>query len=139
MIHKEFYIPFTIELLFDFFGKYDIKINDNYTRDSKEKVLKAISILLEQKIIFVGNWSDNKEFIIWELSNSEILLQIDLLWKKDIKFHEFYNLVWFGYQKWYIDGLNNKGFGKEKISWNIFIEERLGNLELWIEENKPKN
>ena len=137
MIFKEFYIPHYIEYLFDFFGKYQIKTNKKYTQENKEKVLNSILTLLNQRIIFVGNWIDNNNFKRWNLSNKEIIEKINSLWLEGTEYPELYNIVYFNYEEWYIDELEKLGFN-ENSNWDTFIKENIGNLEKWIEENRPK-
>lgn len=139
MTNIEFYCPYRIELLFDFFGKFKVSTQDNnYDRESKNKILNAVSILLEQKIIFAGKWIDVNNFEKWDMTIPKIVLQIDNLWKNNTEFPDFYNMVWFGYQSWYIEGLNRLGFERTR-NWETFVREKIGDLEQWIEENKPNN
>lgn len=139
MIPKEFYIPHSIELLFDFFSKLGIDINREHTKRDKKKVLKVIDALLKQKIIHV--YSIDKEFDDslkrFEITNKEILKRIDEMWFEGAKFPDFYNMVWFGYEKWYIDALNDLGMPNFE-NWESFVKQKIGDLEQWIEENKPK-
>jgi len=138
MIPKEFYIPHSIELLFDFFGKYNINTNEKYTKEIKRKVLNTISVLIQQKIIFVGNWIDKENFKKWDLANTETIKKIDNLWNENAEFSEFYNIAWFGYEKWYVDALESLGMTSQ-TDWGYFVKNKIGNLEKWIEDNKPKD
>lgn len=136
MTSIKFYCPYYIELLFDFFGEFNIKTNEKYTSEKKKKVLSAISELLSNEIIFVGK-IENDVINRWNFSNNEIIKKIDNLWMEETDYAEFYNMVWFGYENWYIEKMEKLGF-KNENDWNIFVKTVIGDLELWIKENKPK-
>lgn len=136
MTALKFYCPHYIELLFDFFGEFDISTNDRYTPEKKRKVLNTVSELLSNKIIYIGN-IENKKIKRWSLSNEDILKKIDVLWHERTDFEEFYDMVWFGYENWYIEKLEQIGLSNN-IDWKIFVETKIGDLEKWIEQNKPK-
>lgn len=138
MTHLEFYCPHSIELLFDFFGKFDIKTNEPYDKNKKQLVFNAINELLIQNIIIVGSIDDGKNFMHWNIENEDVLNKIEQKWKGNTEFPDFYNIVWFKYQKWYLDKLNDMGF-KSTTNWNSFIETEIGDLEDWIKTNKPKD
>lgn len=137
MVKLEFYIPYRIEYLFDFFNSLGIKIDETYTKSKKEKVLETIATLLEQKIIIAGGFK-NGEFIRWNESTAQIVNKIENNWKSNTEFSDFYKIVWFSYEKWYVNALEEFGLKSAK-DWDIFIDQNFKDFEGWIEENKPKN
>lgn len=93
--------------------------------------------MLENDLIRVGNEWDNKKLIYWNLSNMEVLKKIDEMWFENAEYPDFMEMVWFGFQEWYIEALKKEGYGKERILWTDFVEKNIGNLEKWIEKNRP--
>ena len=138
MIHA--YEPYVIELLFDFFHELNIKLNKKCSREEKKAVLKVVETMLTQKVIYACS-NDNKldgALRKWNLSDTEIVNKIDEIWFEGAKFPNFYDMVWFEYQDWYIKALEKKGFVNNITNWESFVKNKIGNLEKWIEENKPK-
>ncbi|MBD3862761.1 hypothetical protein [Olleya marilimosa] len=130
------YCPYTIELLFDFFNEFNIKTNEKYTQQIKDKVLDTILEMLNNKVIFVSEKNKNG-FVIWDEPKEIIVERINNMWSENTNFQDFYNMVWFGYENWYIEALKKEGFEQEKIVWTNFIEKDIGDLQKWIEANKP--
>lgn len=137
MMNLKFYCPYYIELLFDYFGEFKIKTNERYTKDNKDKVLNSILEMLTNKVIFVSE-KKKSEFVKWNDSNKIIIERINSMWTENANFSDFYEMVWFGYEDWYINALKKEGYRKEKYSWNDFVKTKIGDLEKWIDENKPK-
>lgn len=137
MIPVNFYIPNKIELLFDFFGEFNIKTNEPYIRERKDKVLNSIKIMLLQNVIYVGKYDENKKFETWNTPVEEIISKLDKIWTENMQFSEFYDMVWFGYKKWYLERLVKESY-ESTMDWKWFIENKIGNIERWIEENKPE-
>jgi len=118
-----------------------IKNDNKHISDKllKEFTLSYINEMIDKDIIYVGNkWSEDKSLIKWKYSKDEIIDKIDKMWNEDATFPDFLEMVWFGYQDWYINALKKMGLGQEKILWRDFIKNNIGNLEKWIEDNKPK-
>ncbi len=135
-MNTKLYCPFAVELLFDFFGEFEIRTNETYTTEKKKKVLSKIRQMLDKEILFLSERKNDK-FIKWNFSTDEAIRRLENLWNDDTQFSDFYNMVWFGYQEWYIDKLHSLGFKKAE-NWNDFLNEKIGDLEQWIEENRPK-
>lgn len=93
--------------------------------------------MLSNQVLYVGEIINN-EFVLWDEPNKKLVEKINNIWSEDTDFQDFYNMVWFGYQDWYLKALKKEGFEKEKSSWNDFVKNNLGDLKKWIEENKPK-
>jgi len=136
MNNYSFYIPNNIELIFDFFGDLAIKPNKPYSKKEKYEVLQWVGKLLKSEILYAGEYDNEKKFKKWNLPINEIIQKIECEWNEDLEFPEFYNLVWFSYQKWYIEALKKRGLTETK-DWNNFIKNEIGDLEKWIKENKP--
>ena len=50
----------------------------------------------------------------------------------------FYGMVTFGSKKWYVNKLEEQGL-TDTTDWETFVKNKIGDLEQWIEENRPKN
>jgi len=88
--------------------------------------------------VLENNWMKNKELNKIKLSNNDLIKNIKEKMSSSKSMDEFYDFYWIKYQNWYREGLENKGLNVYTIKWNEFINERIGDLEKWIEENKPK-
>ena len=133
------FCPNHIEYLWDIIAV--IKNDNKYISENvlKHFTLAYVAEMIEKEIIHVGNeWISNNTLKYWELSKEEVINKIDEMWFKNAEYPDFLEMVWFGYQNWYIEALKNVGHGKEKILWKDFVKNNIGNLEKWIEENKPK-
>lgn len=135
---NNFYIPYKIELLFDFFPELNVRVDKYYSSDEKKEVLKWVRKLLEERIIFAGEFGDDKKLKRWDLSIDKIIDKISANWKEDIDFPGFYNIVWFGYEDWYINALKKEGYNDE-LDWKWFLDNKIGEIEVWVKENRPKN
>ena len=61
----------------------------------------------------------------------------DKIWFEGAKFPDLYGMVIFGTQKWYTEALEKKGM-TNTTNWKLFVKNKIGNLEQWIEDNRPK-
>tara|TARA_B110000967_G_scaffold121007_1_gene123644 strand:+ start:2046 stop:2477 length:432 start_codon:yes stop_codon:yes gene_type:complete len=118
--------------IFNHFG-YD---NDN-NPDIKKQTLRALKIMLDLDIIFVAKWFAKPELENCNLEPNEIIKHINEIWFDGAIFPDFYGMVMFNSKDWYKDKLENKGF-TPFVNWKNFTKEEIGDLEKWIEENKPK-
>ncbi len=133
---NNFYAPHNIELLFDFFGELGIKPINPYTIEDKNKVLMWVKKLLENKILYAGEYDDKKRFITWDISINEIIDKINNIWLEDMEFSKFYDIVWFKYQEWYIKELEKIGYN-DRVDWNTFVESKFNmNVEGWVKTRK---
>lgn len=134
--YLEIFSPTWTEYLWDIISI--IKNNDKFISkaETKKNTLNYITIMLKNNMVKVGNEWENKKLIYWDLSNEEILKKIDLMWFDDAEYPDFLNMVWFGYQEWYIKALKKEGYKKERILWADFVDKNIGNFEKWIEKNK---
>ena len=119
-----------------------IKNDNKYISNDVLKyfTLAYVSEMIEKDIIYVGNeWITNNTLKYWELSKDEIINRINEMWFENAEYPDFLGMVWFGFQEWYIEALKKEGYGKERMLWADFVEKNIGDLEKWIEENKPKD
>ena len=136
-VNVNLFSPCSNEFLFDFIyllGYTDKEIND---KKIKEDVLSTLEILFNLKIIFIYKWFKESELNDRDLSIGETIAHINRIWFKGATYPDFYNMVMFGSQKWYVDKLWDMGMS-HTTNWKWFVENKIGNLEKWIEENRPK-
>ncbi len=112
-------------------------IKDNNTNiptyELKPIVLEVVEYLLDNKLLFLVMENNNSS----KMTTSEILNFLDVKWKYDMDFIDLYVLAWFKFEKWYVNSLKKKGLD-ETTNWEYFVKNKIGDLEKWIEENKPK-
>ncbi len=106
----------------------------------KNNSIDVFSFLLENKIIYVleSDWMRKKGYKNTKLNNEEIIKTLKEKWNIDTSFEVLYNLFWFKYQDWYTESFVQKGLTIYTTNWNLFLNEKIGDLDKWIEENKPK-
>ena len=131
------FAPSSNEFLYNFI--YQLGYKDEDANDWKARfiVLSVIKELFELRVLSVHSWCNDEKLNNENLSIDEIINRIDYLWKKNTKYPDYYNMLVFGTQKWYIDKLRSLGM-TNTTDWNSFVEKKIGNLEKWIELNKPK-
>lgn len=133
-----------IDLLCPFYIEYLWAITSLLKQNKEEKQIKEKSLfiiakLLDLKVIYIGNeWTTDKTILKWNLPFKEIIEKIDEMWFKDAQFPDFYEMIFIGYEEWYIKALEKKGLSSAK-NWKEFVNQNVGDLEKWIEENKPKD
>jgi|GEM_PF-4678260 hypothetical protein len=132
--------PFGIESLYHLAVYIREKNIDIELDDLNTLTLEVFQYLINNNIIYVleNNWMKNKELNKIKLSNNDLIKNIKEKMSSSKSMDEFYDFYWIKYQNWYREGLENKGLNVYTIKWNEFINERIGDLEKWIEENKPK-
>lgn len=132
--------PFHLESLNHLSGF--IKSTDNSLSfiEMKKNTLEVLNFLLENNIVYVleKDFMMNKEFRKIKLSNEEIINEINNNWFEDISWEDFYFMLWFRFQDWYKDRLIAEGLVNKPMKWNDFVKNNIGDLEQWIEENRPK-
>lgn len=101
----------------------------------KEKTLEFIKILLEKKLLDIYTSKFNTK---WNLSVEESIDKIDAIWKENASYTELISLIYFTRQKWFYQKLKSSGYDF-MTDWKKFVEEKIGDLEKWIEENRPKD
>ena len=130
------FCPNSNEYLFDYIYILGYKDIDSKNWKSRLVVLSVIEYLLREKIIFVHNWPNHDE-LDKKMSVKNIIKTIDKLWFENAIFPDFYGIVMFDNEKWYTDKLEDLGL-TQTTNWENFVKTKIGDLEKWIEENKPK-
>ena len=143
MKYLNLYCPLSTEHLWDFIAevldKNKIEFGSFKNKSLKKEVLEIISKLLNDNLIYVGNeWLNQSTIKRWNLSNEEIIKKIDEIWFESAEYPDFFNMIWFGFEDWYKNKIKNLGM-TNTINWETFVNYKIGDLEKWIEENKPKN
>lgn len=140
-LFKEEYIdlfsPFCFEYLHELIGLLGYYIDDYDKSETRENVLETLQILFDFEILEVCDWIQEPKLNGQNLTNREILNHIDRMWLKNTKYSDFYNLLIFSTQNWYTDKLVNLGL-THTANWKFFVKEKIGNLEKWLDEKKPK-
>jgi len=130
------FAPNSNEYLYDYIYLLEYKDEDANNWKSRLVILSVLKYLLKLKIIYIYSWCDenlNDE----NRSIDEIISQINIKWKKNTIFPDYYNIVMFGTQNWYIEKLTKLGM-TNTTNWETFVKDNIGNLEKWIEENRPE-
>tara|TARA_R100001377_G_C3142603_1_gene93263 strand:+ start:199 stop:648 length:450 start_codon:yes stop_codon:yes gene_type:complete len=144
-IFKNIYIdilhPFHLENLWQLVKYVENKTNNLKPNELKEITLKILTFLLNEKLIYIleNNFMYNKDFKRTHLSNTLIMQSINEKWTSSISDDDLYNLAWFKFEDWYINKLSEKGLNIYTMDWNKFLEDNIGDLEQWINHNRPKN
>ena len=131
------FCPNSNEYLFDYIYILGFKDIDSKNWKSRLVVLSVIEYLFKLKIINIYNWPNNPELDKKKMTIKEIIVTIDNLWDYNATFPDFYGIVIFGSQNWYVEALKKNGLS-QTINWENFVKNKIENLENWIEENKPK-
>ena len=135
----DIFCPMYNEYLWDIISI--IKNDNKYISDSllKEFTLSYINEMLSKDLIYIGSeWNKNKRLIKWIKPIEQTINDIAKMWFEGADFGDFYGMVWFGYEDWYLEALKNEGFRNKKMLWKDFVKNNIGDLEQWIEKNRPK-
>lgn len=113
--------------------------NNFTTKEARRDGLTAINKLFELDLIEIFHWGEyESELENKELSIFQKMMYLQELWFVGADFGDFAGMPMFKFKDWYINKL--KEFGLEEYNdWTKFVNEKIGNLENWILENKPKN
>ncbi len=130
------FCPNVNEFLYNFI--YLIEYSDEASNDWKSRhvVLSVIEILLNFEVIYVYDWIAKPKLKNKKLDNKSIIKEIDEIWFKGAKYSDYYNMVMFGSTRWYVDSLAKLGM-TNTTNWEYFVKNKIGDLEKWIEDNKP--
>lgn len=140
--YVDLFYPYHNEILWEIAD--EIGYNNDYTNpNAKKETLNVLKQMLDLDIINILCWVTKPELENKNLTNKEIIKEIDKMWVKETDYPDFYSIVIFGLPKWYKEGLEALGLSemptKDELSWEYFVEYKIGNLEGWIEKNRPKN
>ncbi|WP_299066126.1 hypothetical protein [uncultured Polaribacter sp.] len=103
----------------------------------KERTLNILKKVLELDILKVSEWIAKPELNDKFLTTNEIIKYIDEIWFENAQFPDFYAMVIFESTDWYKSKMNKLGL-TPTTNWDLFVKNKIGNLEKWIKENKPK-
>jgi hypothetical protein len=115
------------------FNEYNL----NKKLKARDEALNVIRILAELGILIVYEWYTMPELNNIKLSTKDMLMHLDKVWFKEAKEADFYNMVIFGSPNWYLEKTKDMGL-TITTDWKIFVKKRIGDLEDWIEKNRPK-
>ncbi|WP_222984448.1 hypothetical protein [Flagellimonas meishanensis] len=138
-VNIDLFHPEGVEFISSILQNLGYTYTNEFTEEAREHGLNTIEKLLELELIEVYHWGDYNEKLNGKLiPNIRIMRYLAELWQKGAKTPDFYGMPMFKYQKWYLDALKKVGFEYRGIDWKSFVKEKLGDLELWIEQNRPK-
>ncbi|MFS4456718.1 hypothetical protein [Maribacter sp. 2304DJ31-5] len=110
------------------------------TKQARDGGLEVIELLFDLELIEVFHWGNyNEKLNGTELSKKQILNYIEELWFEGTDVPDFYGMPMFKYKNWYINALKKEGFQFRGMDWKTFVNENIGDLEKWIEENRPNS
>lgn len=141
MKYIDLYCPLNAEHLWDFIAAVLDEKNEKYSarKETKKEVLKIIAKQLKFKLLYAGNnWRNQSAIERWDLTNDEVMKKIDEIWFENAKYPDFFNMVWFRYEDWYKNKIEELGM-TQTTNWKDFVKNKIGDLEQWIEDNKPKD
>ncbi|MBE7696405.1 hypothetical protein [Tenacibaculum finnmarkense] len=104
----------------------------------KNRTLHILKKVLDLDILEVIEWIAKPELENKNLTTDEIIKHIDEIWFEGAEFPDFYAMVEFGSTKWYKSKLNELGLTHDITDWDLFVRNKIGDLEKWIKENRPK-
>jgi hypothetical protein len=106
--------------------------------EARQEGLSILQNLFKLKLIEIFHWGKHHEIIKQlDLNTKQTIKFIDVTWFEGADFEDFVDMPMFKYKDWYLNALKNEGL-THTTNWKSFVEEKIGNLEKWIEENKPK-
>lgn len=112
---------------------------DFTTLKARRECLKVINDLFELGLIEVFHWGKYEhDFKNEELSNFEKMMYLQELWFIGADFSDFVSMPMFKYKDWYIKKLEDLGM-THYTDWKTFVNDKIGDLEKWIRENRPTN
>ncbi|MDG2193281.1 MAG: hypothetical protein P8K77_00200 [Polaribacter sp.] len=130
------FCPNSNEYLFDYIYALGFKDIDSKNWKPRLVILSVLEYLFRLKIINVYSWPNHPELEKKGMTIKETIETIDKLWSNNATFPDFYGIVMFENQKWYTEALEKKGL-TQTTNWEKFIENEIGDLEKFIEDNRP--
>ncbi len=130
--------PYSFEFLNHLIGQLGYNQESYDDLNVKQNVLNTLNYIFDLEILEVYDWINNPQLKNQDMSYKEIVSAIDDLWVKGIEYPDFYGIVLFGPKGWYVKKLEKMGM-THTTDWQNFIEDKIGDLEKWIEKNKPKH
>ncbi|MBO0324181.1 hypothetical protein J0X14_17865 [Muricauda sp. CAU 1633] len=134
--HIDIFIPDNIEFISFILTSLGYGNTNESSEEAREHGLDTIEKLLELELIEVFSWGHYED----KLKGKEIPLIKKMrymaeLWPKGAKRGDFYEMPMFKYKDWYLEALERDA--KDFDTYEDFFK-KIGNLEQWIEQNRPK-
>ncbi|NJB38200.1 hypothetical protein [Croceivirga sp. JEA036] len=130
--------PNGVEYIWGVYMHLGIKDNESSKPNNKRIILDTIKSLLNYSILQVGEWYQRPELNSKKLTVKEIVKNLDEIWNEKATYPDFYDMVYFTTPEWYVNKTKKLGLTMT-TDWKTFVKEEIGDLEKWIEENRPKN
>jgi len=117
----------------------NIGINSFKSLKARDKGLIVIKKLFDLELIEIFHWGKYDNIIRpLNLNKEQTINFIETVWFDNADFSDFSSMPMFKYKEWYLKGLNDMGL-THTTDWKKFVQEKIVDLEKWIEENKLKN
>ena len=111
---------------------------DFTTKEARRDGLRIINNLFELDLIEIFHWGEyQKELKGKDIPLFDKMMYLQELWFEGADFADFTNMPMFKYKDWYIESLKNLGMNHYR-DWEQFVNDKIVNLEEWIENNRPK-
>ncbi len=128
--------PNGIEYIWGVYMHLDISDKDASKPNNKKIVLDVIETLMNYGVLYVYEWYKKPELNHQKLTIKETIDFIDEIWAKNSNYPDLYSMMYFGSPHWYVNKTGELGFTMT-TNWRTFVHDKIGDLEKWIEENKP--
>lgn len=128
--------PNGIEYIWGVYMHLGISDSEASKPKNKKLVLNVIESLMNYSIIYVKEWYQKLELNSKRLTIEETIHYLDEIWNEKAEYPDFYNMVYFASPDWYIDKTRELGLNMT-TDWKTFVNEKIGDLEKWIQENRP--
>lgn len=131
----ELFMPDGVEYIYNILN--NIGWRDYRSAKAKKEGMEVIKKLFELDLIEVFSFGRfNKQLKNANLSVDGIMERIDNVWFVGADFSDFIGMPMFKYKDWYLSALNEAGFN-DTLEWREFVNEKIGDLQSWIEEKRP--
>lgn len=108
------------------------------TKTAREHGLKIIYQLFDLELIEIFHWGRyNKIFENITFDKTQTLRLINNIWFEGADYSDFVGMIIFKHKDWYLKSLEKEGL-THSTNWKWFVENKIGDLEKWIEKNRPK-
>ncbi|MEW2922282.1 hypothetical protein AB1A65_12485 [Muricauda sp. ANG21] len=90
-------------------------------------------------IIHVIHWGEHHDLIKkLNLDVKQTTIFIKEVWPENMEYPDYFGFISLGYKSWYMKKMDELGYVQFNTDWKTFVKEKIGNLEQWIEQNRPK-
>ncbi|MBO0324184.1 hypothetical protein J0X14_17880 [Muricauda sp. CAU 1633] len=111
---------------------------DFTTKKARKHGLDVLNKLFELDLIEIFSWGKHHDLLNnLNLTKNQTIKLIDNIWFVGADFEDFLNMPMFRHKDWYLKALDNEGL-TSTTNWKTFVNEKIGDLEQWIEKNRPK-